>query len=110
MKKIIAKIRESKTAFWSGVALLIINPPLGWIAFVIGGYFSAKYHSTKYMVIATIIYALTWVMAGIGVILAGPKGVALAKNFFRKIWSKNFRKNRNLDVPHEKKNDEAISM
>ncbi|MCD6418272.1 DUF116 domain-containing protein [bacterium] len=97
MKGILLKIRSSKTAFWSGVALLIINPPLGWVGFLIGGYLSAKYENPKYMFIATIIYAITWGMAGMGLLLAGPKGVALAQNFFKKISAKVFHRSGNID-------------
>ncbi|MCD6594634.1 hypothetical protein J7L68_03055 [bacterium] len=88
MKKIIEKIRASKTAFTAGVILLIVNPPLGWVGFMFGGYLSAKYHSPKYMLIATIVYAITWGMAGTGLLLAGPRGVALAKSILKKVFVK----------------------
>ena len=87
-RKIILKIRSSRTAFWIGVVLLIVNPPLGWLGFILGGYFSAKYQTPRYMVIATIVYAITWGMAGTGVLLAGPKGVMIAKSFIKYIWRK----------------------
>ena len=88
IKRIIEKIRASKTAFVAGVILLIVNPPIGWIGFILGGYLSAKYNSPKYMGIATIVYAITWGMAGAGIILAGPRGVTLAKNVFKKAFAK----------------------
>ncbi len=100
MKKFFAKIRASKTAFWSGVVLLIVNPPLGWVGFMFGGYLSAKYNNPKYMITATIIYAITWGMAGMGLLLAGPKGVQLAKSLLKKTFRRIF---------HIKKRD-AISI
>ena len=86
IKRLIKKIRASKTAFTIGVILLIINPPIGWIGFAVGGYFAAKYHNPKYLGIATVVYAITWGMAGAGVLLAGPRGVSLAKSYLKKLW------------------------
>ncbi len=92
MKKWLKKIRESETAFKIGVVLLIINPPIGWIGFAVGGYLSAKYHNPRYLVIATVVYAITWGMAGAGVLLAGPRGVDLARNALRRVWRMIFRR------------------
>lgn len=92
MNRLLSRLRASKTAFWAGVILLIVNPPLGWIGFMIGGYLAAKYHQPKYMLIATILYGITWGMAGAGVLLAGPKGVTLAKQTLKNIWKKTFKR------------------
>ena len=104
--RIIEQIRKSKTAFWSGVILLIVNPPLGWVGFMFGGYLSAKYHNPKYMIIATIIYAITWGMAGAGAILAGPKGVSLAKTILRRIWYKIIGKSK---TQYDESNSKTVS-
>jgi len=86
--KIVETLRASKTALKIGVFLLIINPPLGYFGFVVGGYLSAQYHDTSYLGAAAVFYAFTWVMAGAGIILAGPRGVELTKNYLKKILRK----------------------
>ena len=88
-KKIIERLRSSKKALKIGVFLLIINPPLGYVSFLICGYLSTMDEDASYLSEATVFYAFTWVMAGIGVLLAGPRGTVLAKRYFKNIFRKN---------------------
>ena len=85
-KHIIEKLRSSKKALRIGVFLLIINPPLGYASFLIGGYLSTRYEDMSYLSAATVFYAFTWLMAGIGILLAGPRGTVIAKRYFRNIF------------------------
>ena len=85
-KHIIERLRSSKKALKIGVFLLIINPPLGYVSFLIGGYLSTRYEDMSYLSAATVFYAFTWVMAGIGILLAGPRGTVIAKRYFRNIF------------------------
>jgi len=85
---ILAKIRDSKKAFKAGIFLLIINPPLGYLGFIVGGYLSTVYNDKSYITVATLFYAFTWVMAVAGIILAGTSGVELARNYLRNIVRK----------------------
>ena len=88
-KKIIERLRSSKKALKIGVFLLIINPPLGYVSFLVCGYLSTRYEDKSYMSEATVFYAFTWVMAGIGILLAGPRGTVLAKRYFKNIFKKS---------------------
>jgi len=88
-KEILERLRSSKKALKIGVFLLIINPPLGYVSFLICGYLSAMDEEASYLSEATVFYAFTWVMAGIGALLAGPRGTVLAKKYFKNIFRKN---------------------
>ena len=92
VKNILEKLRSSKKALKIGVFLLIINPPLGYVSFLIGGYLSTRYEDMSYLSAATVFYAFTWLMAGVGILLAGPRGTILAKRYFRNIFRRNRKK------------------
>ncbi len=64
----------------------MVNPPLGWAGFAVGGYFTARYGSPKYIFWATVLYGITWGMTGAGVLLAGPRGVTLARRILSRLW------------------------
>jgi hypothetical protein len=86
---IIAKLRDNKKALKIGIFLLIINPPLGYLGFVIGGYLCTRYNDTTYLTAATVFYMFTWVLFGMGFILAGTVGIDLAKKYWRNfLWKK----------------------
>jgi hypothetical protein len=87
----LTKIRDNKKAFKIGLFLLIINPPLGYLGFIVGGYLSTVYQDKTYLTVATLFYAFTWVMAGAGVILAGTSGVELARDYLKNIFRKKHR-------------------
>ena len=72
---ILAKLRDSKRAFKIGIFLLITNPPLGYLGFIVGGSLSTMYQDKAYLTVATLFYAFTWVMAGAGIILADLVGL-----------------------------------
>jgi len=101
LRRILKRIRESERAFRVGLVLLIINPPIGWIGFAVGGYLTVKYNQAKFMVWATIIYAITWGMSAAGVILAGPRGVLLAKKFVEKLLRRIFRQSKTQTIKGE---------
>jgi len=87
--KIIERLRSSKNALKIGVFLLIINPPLGYASFLVCGYLCARHEDTSYLSEAAVFYAFTWMMAGIGILLAGPRGTLLIKRYLKKIFRKN---------------------
>ena len=91
-KHLLERLRSSKKALKIGVFLLIANPPLGYASFLICGYLSTRYEDKLYLSEATVFYAFTWVMAGIGILLAGPRGTGLARRYFKNIFRKNKKK------------------
>ncbi len=91
---IIHRIRRSKIAFSIGVILLVINPPMGWLGFIIAAYLTTRFGRTIYFLWAMVLYGITWGMSGIGIILAGPRGFHLSKIILKNIWRKLFVKRR----------------
>jgi len=87
---IIHQIRGSKTAFSIGIILLVINPPMGWLGFIIAAYLTARFGRSIYFLWAMVLYGITWGMSGIGIILAGPRGFHLSKITLKNIWRKLF--------------------
>ena len=85
---IISRLRDNKNALKIGVFLLVINPPLGYLGFVIGGYLCSKYDDITYLTAATVFYVFTWVLFGVGFILAGTAGIDLARKYWRNIFRK----------------------
>ncbi len=87
LKKLLERIRSSKTAFKIGIFLLVVNIPLGWMGIVVGSYLSAHFKNPRFHILSGILYGLTWVMLGVGIILAGPKGIEIAKKKLR-FWKR----------------------
>ena len=85
---IISKLRDNKKALRIGIILLIINPPLGYLGFGIGGYLCSRYDDHTYLAAASVFYIFTWIIFGVGFILAGTIGVEYAKKYWRSIIRK----------------------
>lgn len=88
VKHVVSELRSNPVAFKIGIALLIVNPPLGWLGIAIGAYMFAKTGEKFYLTLTTLFYAFTWVMALAGIILAGPMGLEISRKVIRKIWGK----------------------
>jgi hypothetical protein len=88
---ILEKLRDNNKAFKIGIFLLIINPPLGYLGFIVGGYCCTVFEDKAYLTAATLFYAFTWVMAGAGIVLAGTSGLEIAQNYLKKIVKKKHR-------------------
>ncbi|MFH1238519.1 MAG: hypothetical protein V1653_00230 [bacterium] len=74
--------------FWIGVVFLIINIPLGYGGFALAFYLVAKTGNKSYLALGGIIYGLSWGLLFLGAYLAGPEGVTLVKNTWRKIFKR----------------------
>ncbi len=72
--------------FWIGIVLLTTNQVFGWGGMAICAALALKTGEKKFWITAgMVIYAISWAMAGLGVVLAGPEGVKLIKDFIAKI-------------------------
>ena len=67
--------------FYTGIVLLIVNAPIGWSGVILFTYLAKKSGKKKYYAFATAIYAFSWGLLAAGAALAGPKGVALVKQY-----------------------------
>jgi len=67
--------------------LLVINFPLGMLG--LGGIATGWASGNKLILIASgLIYAISWIMFGGGLWLAGKEGVAYSKTLWRRLFSK----------------------
>ena len=65
--------------FWIGIVLLTTNQPLGWGGMLICDALALKQHDTYFFYLGFLIYGFSWIMLGIGVLLAGPEGVRYSR-------------------------------
>jgi hypothetical protein len=81
--------RTGKMRFKLGVFLLILNIPYGIggaaIAASIG---VASGHKLFWSAVAVAIYASSWAMLGLGVLLAGPEGLQYARELRNRLFKK----------------------
>jgi hypothetical protein len=70
---------------WIGIIIIATNYPLTWGAIALCVFLAAKTGNQKFLALSGIIYAISWGEFFLGIYLAGPEGVAIAKNFFKKI-------------------------
>jgi hypothetical protein len=75
---------QSKTMFWAGVILLLINIPagiLGWAVAAAG----LAYDRPLVIFLGAVLYSASWLMLGVGIWLAGKKGVAYSKELWNRL-------------------------
>lgn len=72
--------------FYTGVALLVTNPVVGWAGVAVCAALGRRSKKKGYYALGTAIYAFSWVMLAGGVILAGEEGVKRSKDFIRTHW------------------------
>jgi len=81
--------RWAKIRFRLGVFLLVVNMPLGYLCLPLGVYVGHNIGKKGGVVVGIVCYALTWVMMGLGVYLAGPRGVHITRTYWKNFY-KNF--------------------
>ena len=72
--------------FWIGIILLTTNKPLGWGAVVACNAIAINKHDEFFLYLGIALYALSWVMLGLGALLAGPEGVRYSRLLLKKAW------------------------
>jgi hypothetical protein len=76
---------RNKTLFYVGVALLLINSPLGYVGLGVAGLIYAKTGNAFWLKVGGGFYVFTWAMLGLGAFLAGPEGLVLAKVWWKRL-------------------------
>ena len=56
-----------------GIILILINVPFGWGGALICGYYGQKTGKKIFYLLSVIVYALSWVMLSLGVLLCGKR-------------------------------------
>ena len=56
-----------------GIILILINVPFGWGGALICGYYGQKTGKKVFYLLSVIVYALSWVMLSLGVLLCGKR-------------------------------------
>ena len=74
--------------FWIGIILLITNQPLGWGAMLVCDTIAINKHNESFFYLGIALYALSWGMLGLGMLLAGPEGVRHSRPLLKKAWGR----------------------
>ena len=72
--------------FWIGIVLLTTNQPLGWGAMLACDAIAINKDHEFFFYLGIALYALSWGMLGLGVLLAGPEGVRYSRLLLKKAW------------------------
>lgn len=79
-------ITKFSLRFYIGILLLTTNQPLGWAALLICNTLAIAKQSFFFACLGFALYALTWVMMGLGAWLAGPEGVRYSHLILKRTW------------------------
>jgi hypothetical protein len=70
--------------FAVGVALVVLNVPLGWIGGLVCAALAAEQRDPRWLWRGAAIYAFSWVLLGVGVLISGKAGVTRAREILRR--------------------------
>ncbi|HPZ07515.1 MAG TPA: hypothetical protein PL110_05340 [Candidatus Eremiobacteraeota bacterium] len=85
---IIVDKTKNSIKFRLGLLLLIANFPIGYGGLAISTGIGAKTGENFWYLLAGGFYALSWIMMGAGILLAGPEGVKRAKKILSGIFKR----------------------
>lgn len=77
---------EFSLKFWIGIILLITNQPFGWGAMILCGALAIKTKKKFFYFLGLAVYALSWGMLGLGILLAGPEGIKYSRDLLKSLW------------------------
>ena len=80
------QIMQISLRTWIGIALLVTNQPVGIGAILTGNAIAVHTHNAFFSYIGFGIYTLSWVMLGLGLLLAGPEGIKYSRRLLKKLW------------------------
>ncbi len=72
-----------KTSVGIGMALIILNPIIGWGGLAVSLYLYKKGRKRFYLFLGPFFYVLSWGMLAVGAVLAGPEGLKITRAFVR---------------------------
>ena len=69
-----------------GLILVAVNVPFGWGGAAICAYFGIRSHSPAWGIASAVIYALSWGMLLLGIVLAGKDTVRTFQQHLPRAW------------------------
>jgi len=75
-------MHDFSVKFTIGMILLATNQAVGWGGIIYFAYLAKKTGKKIYIAAGTVIYIVSWGMLALGMMLAGPEGLALIKKLF----------------------------
>lgn len=70
----------------TGVALLVANVPVGYGGMLICDLLAIKTQKFAYVYLGFGFYGLSWLIFGVGLLLAGKTGLKLSRQILKKAW------------------------
>ena len=70
--------------FIAGMILLTTNQVIGWVGIGLCAYLAKKTKKKYWIAVGTGVYALSWGMVALGLVLAGKEGLDLSKSLLVK--------------------------
>ena len=70
--------------FKLGILLLALNYPVGYVGLLIVNLAYVEMEDTFWLTVGGGCYAFSWVMLGVGFLLAGPEGLRRVRTYWRK--------------------------
>ncbi len=76
--------QRHRILFTVGVALVVVNIPIGWVGLLACGALAAARREPRWAWVGVAIYASSWALLGVGVLITGKAGVARAREILRR--------------------------
>jgi hypothetical protein len=76
--------QQHRLLFATGVALVVVNMPLGWIGLLACAALAAGSGHPRWLWVGVAIYVASWLLLGLGVLITGKAGVARAREILRR--------------------------
>jgi hypothetical protein len=75
--------QRHRFVFATGVALVAVNVPVGWIGLLVCAALAAEERDPRWVWAGVAVYAFSWVLLGLGVLITGERGMARTREILR---------------------------
>lgn len=76
--------QRHRLLFGLGIALIAVNMPLGWTGLLVFAALAAARREPRWIWAGVTVYAASWALLGLGVLIAGHAGVARAREILHR--------------------------
>ncbi len=84
LKRLLKEIHKGSPRFKIGLLFIVISPFISWVFVPFFGVLAIEKNNPHFGLLALIIYATTWILTFIGLLLSGKRGIQFAFCFFKK--------------------------
>lgn len=70
--------------FAIGIGLMLVNVPLGWLGLLAASALAAATGTARWLLVGAVIYGISWVLLGVGFLLAGKAGIHRVREIRRR--------------------------